>query len=395
MLTLFQYAGHVSRIAKIVCLGFLFLYSCCSFSASENYVGRKVCAGCHKQENEQWTGSHHNLAMQKAIGKNVLGDFNNAQFKQFGVESLFFRNDKLFMLRTDGPDGKLAEYPIKYTFGFYPLQQYLVEFPGGRLQAVDIAWDSRSKEQGGQRWMHLHPDEKITHDDVLHWTGPNLNWNFMCADCHSTHLEKNYDAETESYDTTWSELNVSCEACHGPGAQHQRWAQSNAEQRASISNKGLSVLFKDRKDAAWTIDSKSALPKRSKANTGHTEIEVCARCHSRRSQIAADDKSKPLMDAYLPVLLNAGLYHADGQIQGEVYVYGSFLQSKMYQHGVTCSDCHNPHSNALKQPGEQVCYQCHTADRYATQTHHFHIDQSAGSKLRGMPYASNDLYASR
>ena len=357
----------------------LFFFSSGAFSSDGNYVGGKVCAACHQQEYQQWTESHHDLAMQEATEKTVLGDFNNVQSKHFGIETSFFRKDKLFMVRTDGPDGKLVEYPIKFTFGFYPLQQYLIEFPGGRLQTLDIAWDSRPKDRGGQRWMHLHPGEKIAHDDVLHWTGPNLNWNYMCADCHSTNLQKNYDAETETYNTTWSELNVSCEACHGPGEKHLNWAQSKAEQRASQPNKGLDVLFNNRQDAHWIIDSKSGIPKRSKANKHNTEVEVCARCHSRRSQIANDDISKPLMDAYLPALLTEGLYHADGQIQDEVYVYGSFLQSKMYQHGVTCSDCHNPHSNALKQPGEQVCYQCHNAKQYASNSHHFHDDQSTGA----------------
>jgi len=379
MLTSFQQAGNRLSIAKVLLLVFISFYSCCSFSATDNYVGRKVCAGCHKQENEQWMRSHHDLAMQEATDNTIRGDFNNVRFKQFGVESRFYRKDKHFMVRTDGPDGKLTEYPIKYVFGFYPLQQYLIEFPGGRLQALDIAWDSRSKEQGGQRWMHLHPEEKITHDDVLHWTGPNLNWNYMCADCHSTHLEKNYDANTHSYNTTWSELDVSCEACHGPGAKHQSWAETNSEQRRFDPDRGLNVLLRDRKEVAWNIDSKNGLPKRSKANSSHTEVEVCARCHSRRSQIADDHKPNPFMDAYIPALLTEGLYQTDGQIQDEVYVYGSFIQSKMYQHGVTCSDCHNPHSNALKQPGAQVCYQCHLPSQYATKSHHFHKESSMGS----------------
>ena len=103
-----------------------------------------------------------------------------------------------FLVETDGPDGKLAEFEIKYTFGVYPLQQYLIEFPDGRLQALSIAWDSRPKDKGGQRWFHLYPNEEIGHDDVLHWTKLNQNWNFMCAECHSTGVRKNYDAAKRS-----------------------------------------------------------------------------------------------------------------------------------------------------------------------------------------------------
>jgi hypothetical protein len=65
------------------------------------------------------------------------------------------------MVRTDGPDGALRDYPIAYTFGVYPLQQYLIAMPGGRLQALGVAWDSRPKEQGGQRWFHLRVNTAI------------------------------------------------------------------------------------------------------------------------------------------------------------------------------------------------------------------------------------------
>ena len=159
------------------------------------FVGRKTCAQCHQKQDKLWLGSHHDLAMQVADQKSVLGDFNDVRFTYAGVESTFYKRNGKFMVRTDGPGGKLHDYSIKYTFGVYPLQQYLVEFPGGRLQALSIAWDSRPKSVGGQRWFHLYPDEKIAHDDVLHWTGLNQNWNHMCAGCHSTNLKKNYQPE--------------------------------------------------------------------------------------------------------------------------------------------------------------------------------------------------------
>jgi len=146
-----------------------------------DFVGRQVCAGCHAAEEKLWQGSHHDLAMQHTTEATVLGDFNDRDFSHAGVNSRFFKKDGRFMVRTDGPDGKLTDFEISYTFGVEPLQQYLVALPGGRLQALSIAWDARSAEQGGQRWFHLYPDERITHDDELHWTGPNQNWNNMCA----------------------------------------------------------------------------------------------------------------------------------------------------------------------------------------------------------------------
>jgi hypothetical protein len=97
--------------------------------------------------------------MQETAADTVLGDFDGAVFSYHDVKSAFYKKDEKFMVRTDGPDGKLHDYEIKYTFGVYPLQQYLVEFPGSRLQALSIAWDSRSKSEGGRRWFHLYPND--------------------------------------------------------------------------------------------------------------------------------------------------------------------------------------------------------------------------------------------
>ena len=146
------------------------------------YVGAATCAGCHEDEHNLWQGSHHDLAMQPATAETVLGDFSGATFEYFGTTSTFLRKNDTFHVRTDGPDGELTEYPIAYTFGLDPLQQYLIEMPGGRLQALSILWDSRAKAEGGQRWYHLYPDEPIRAGDELHWAGLNQNWNFMCAD---------------------------------------------------------------------------------------------------------------------------------------------------------------------------------------------------------------------
>lgn len=346
-----------------------------------DFIGRKVCGSCHAEQLKLWTGSYHDLALQKANEETVLGNFTNATFTHFGISTTFYRKDDKFMVTTDGPDGKLQDYAIKYTFGVYPLQQYMIEFPGGRLQVLDIAWDSRPKQQGGQRWFHLHPEEPIRAGDVLHWTGRNLNWNYMCADCHSTNLRKNYDAKTDSYNTTWSEINVSCEACHGPGSEHVEWANKYQSGKAKPNDKmGLTVTLNERKGVHWKIDQETGKPHRSIKRTTSNEIEVCARCHSRRSQLT--DKhiaGQPFMDGYRPSLLLQGLYHANGQMQDEVYVYGSFLQSRMHQAGVTCSDCHEPHSTKLKSEGEQVCLQCHAADRYASKQHHFHQQDNKGA----------------
>jgi predicted CXXCH cytochrome family protein len=370
------------QLKHIFCIaGFVFsqVAGICTAAAAQ-YVGRSACVSCHAEQGAQWSGSHHDLAMQPANQQTVLGDFNDATVTQFGVTSSFFRKDDRFMVRTEGPDGKLREYEIKYTFGVEPLQQYLIEFPGGRMQALSLAWDTRSKQQGGQRWFHLYPNEKIAHDDELHWTRPSQNWNSMCAECHSTHLEKNYDPVTRTFSTTWSEIDVSCEACHGPGADHVNWAERKPGWEKLETSKGLTLLLDERKDTQWKIDPKTGNASRSRVRGSGKEIELCARCHARRSPISkAYVHGEPLLDHYLPRLLDEGMYYADGQIDDEVYVYGSFIQSKMYRAGVTCSDCHEPHSLALRSPGNGVCLQCHQAAKYDRPEHHFHEQGSDGA----------------
>ncbi|NTV86003.1 MAG: tetratricopeptide repeat protein [Burkholderiaceae bacterium] len=343
------------------------------------FVGGKACISCHAAAAKDWSGSHHDLAMQIVSEQTVLGDFNQARFNYAGITSTFFKRDGKFFARTDGPDGKLADFEIRYAFGISPLQQYLIELPGGKLQALSIAWDSRIREAGGQRWFHLYPGEKVDHKDVLHWTRRSQNWNHMCAECHSTDLHKNYDAGTQRFNTTWKDINVSCEACHGPGSNHLAWVK-RAPGWETIHGKGLEVLFDERRNAQWTIDPASGNAQRSAARVTDKEVETCARCHSRRSQLSEDFvHGRPLMDTHQPAALQRGLYHADGQIQDEVYEYASFKQSKMFHKGVTCSDCHNPHTLKLRANGSAVCMQCHAAVKYTAPAHHRHKTGSAGA----------------
>ncbi len=354
-----------------------------STARTATYVGGQACAACHKREHDLWSGSDHDLAMRVATEKTVLGDFNNATFTSHGVTSTFSKRDGKFFARTDGPDGKLHDYEIKYTFGVTPLQQYLVEFPGGRYQALGIAWDTRPKSEGGQRWFHLYPNEKITYKDPLHWTGPNQNWNYMCAECHSTNLQKNYNLEHDRYQTTWSEINVSCEACHGPGSNHVKWAEAVAGggKPYNRGGKGLVVQLKDPDNGTWSFEAEASTAKRSTPLRSNVQVETCARCHSRRGVI--DDEyvyGHPLMDTHRPALLDERLYYPDGQILEEVYVYGSFLQSKMYNAGVTCSDCHDPHSLKVRASGNALCARCHMPSKYDTPAHHFHTSGSPGAQ---------------
>ncbi|MGZ9059589.1 MAG: HEAT repeat domain-containing protein, partial [Burkholderiaceae bacterium] len=312
--------------------------------------------------------------MQQATPETVLGDFNDASLQHHRLTTRFSRRDDKFVVLTDGPDGKPAEFDVKYVFGVEPLQQYLLALPGGRLQGFTAAWDTKAR-----RWFHLNPHERIDFRDELHWTKPAQNWNHMCAECHVTDFKKNYDAATRSFKTTWQRDDVGCQGCHGPGSRHVEWANA-AKSAPAIDSKSVKATF--------DVDLAAA--------NSNVQIESCARCHSRRGVISGEYKyGQRLMDHYLPALLTAGLYHADGQQLDEVYNYGSFLQSRMHAKGVRCTDCHDPHSSKLKAEGNTVCTACHSATApaarkhvdtsglqkkdYDSAAHHFHKTGAAGS----------------
>jgi predicted CXXCH cytochrome family protein len=342
------------------------------------FVGSQACAGCHQAETKLWQASQHRHAMDHATEQSVRGDFNGATFDYAGTRSRFFRKDKAFLVETDGPDGKLATFEIKYTFGVDPLQQYLIAFPDGRIQALSIAWDTRPKEQGGQRWFHLYPDAAITGSDPLHWTKLNQNWNFMCAECHSTGVRKNYDAAADRFATRFAEISVGCEACHGAGSRHLAWAAG--KNKAADPTSGLVVKFDERAGITWPAKPGTATPIRSAPPPAlRKEVETCGLCHARRGQLAEDwTPGRPLSDTHRVSLLDRQRFHADGQMRDdeETYNYAPFKQSKMFAKGVTCSDCHDPHSAALKAPGDTVCAQCHAPARYESAAHRHHADVS-------------------
>lgn len=341
-------------------------------SYDATYSGSQQCASCHAKEGSEWHNSYHDLAMQEANDSTVLGDFTNASLHSKGIHSRFYRKDRKFFVETEGPDGAMQEFEIAYTFGVYPLQQYLVRFPGGRMQALHLAWDSKD-----QKWFDLQPTESIRPDDWMHWTKGSMTWNNMCADCHSTNLQKNYNPETDTYATTWSIMDVSCEACHGPGSAHIDYVQS-ASYRNGKKQKGSFLRL-------------------TSGQHNVEQVEQCARCHSLRSnQTAVYVHQESYLDQYLPEVPFPDLYYPDGQIRSEVYVFGSFTQSRMYHQGVKCTDCHNPHSTKVKFPDNRLCTQCHIKATYDTPKHHFHTPGSAGAQcvechMPGRIYMGNDF----
>lgn len=351
------------------------------------FVDEQQCAGCHSAQVKDWQGSHHQLAMQAADEHSVLGDFNAAVFKGEKDQTRFFRKGSEFWVNSVDGDGTAKDFKVAYAFGVAPLQQYLLEAPGGRLQALGVAWDTEQ-----HRWFHIYPGQGVDFKDPLHWSKPGQNANFMCVECHTTGFKRDFDATSNSFNSQWNSLGVGCQACHGPASNHLAWA-GKGRSSAAASNVGFDINLR-------------------KADN-RTQVDTCARCHARRAPLGDDQKlGKPLMDAYLPSALTRELYELDGKIKGEVFEHGSFVQSKMFDKGVRCSNCHDPHSTQLKAPGNGVCLQCHNtagitaapgvdgaglqAKNYDSPDHHHHQPGQAGSQcvdchMPGKLFMVNDL----
>jgi predicted CXXCH cytochrome family protein len=348
------------------------------------FVDEQQCAGCHSAQVKDWQGSHHQLAMQAADEQSVLGDFNGAVFKGEKDQTRFFRKGSEFWVNSVDGDGSAKNFKVAYAFGVAPLQQYLLEAPGGRLQALGVAWDTEQ-----HRWFHIYPGQGVDFKDPLHWSKPGQNANFMCVECHTTGFKRNFDAINNSFNSQWNGLGVGCQACHGPASNHLLWGA----QGQPAGDRGFDINL-------------------SKADN-RTEVDTCARCHARRAPLGDDQQpGKPLMDAYLPSALTRELYELDGKIKGEVFEHGSFVQSKMFAKGVRCSNCHEPHSTQLKAPGNGVCLQCHNpagitavpgvdgaglkAKNYDSPEHHHHQPGQPGSQcvdchMPGKLFMVNDL----
>jgi predicted CXXCH cytochrome family protein len=332
---------------------------------TSNFLGSNTCVACHKEQLKEWQGSHHDLAMQVANDSTVLGDFDNVETTIDSVAYFFFKKGEDFIVRIKEIDASEYEYKIAYTFGVTPLQQYLVDFDKGRKQVLRVTWDVIKK-----KWYHQYKGNTIEPHDWLHWTRGAQNWNTMCAECHSTNLEKNYFIEKDSFNTTYSEINVACESCHGSAKQHVNWATKGLSGENTYILKGLSQ---------------------------NEQLNQCASCHARRVKLTPNFESGiQFEDQYMVQNLSTNFYHGDGQIDEEDYVYGSFLQSKMFTEGVKCTDCHNPHTLKLKFDGNMLCTQCHIPVKYDTQNHYFHKGNTEASQcischMTGEIYMGNDF----
>jgi len=258
------------------------------------FVGSEYCGKCHKQEFQQWQKSDHAKSMMPPETENVLGDFDDKEVVFDGVKTRFTTRNGDFFITTGNSKHEIQTYKVKYTFGYRPLQQYLIDIGDGKLQAFDIAWDSRPADEGGQHWFKLLPDEDTGVKTPLHWTKHLQNWNSRCAQCHSTSVSKGYDPIRHRYNTTFSEVNVACEACHGPGKKHVTLVQAGAYKKGL--NSGFVTDMKLTRK--FVFDARSAIAK-PQGVVSSGQINACGGCHSRRQVIGRIDPGKDYHDQFM------------------------------------------------------------------------------------------------
>ncbi|MCL1145917.1 tetratricopeptide repeat protein [Shewanella marinintestina] len=365
-------------------------------ASSADFVGTFACKSCHEQAFKDWQGSDHDMAMKHADEQSVFGDFNQITINHQNQQYRFFKKQESYWVNLADRQGKLTDYQISFTFGYYPLQQYMVEFEDGRVQLIPFAWDNRKVEDGGQKWFYLYPNNSAQHQD-FYWLNAGQNWNHMCADCHSTNVKKNYNPQTNRFDTQFSEINVGCEACHGAASDHLSWANDSPSKNANNEGASSALVIAEtpfkgfdrtlaKSVAQWqrsnlgSARSSSENTAKPLAKQDSQQLQTCAQCHSRRLQL--NDKeplvTKPFGDRYQLNLIAQAQYFDDGQVYDENYVYGSFLQSKMHENSVVCSNCHNPHTTELILQENSLCSQCHEPGTFDTSEHHKH-DNNTGS----------------
>ena len=260
-------------------------------------------------------------------------------------------------------EARFTDHRVRYTFGHDPLQQFLIDLGEDRLQVAPFAFDTRPADEGGQQWIHLEAEFGNQRESRFQWHQPLQNWNGMCADCHSRGLTRNYSPAENRFETQFDAVNVDCQSCHVVTKDHgQAPAQSEQAQGQWVRAAGAPI-------AHW------AGPKRDTS-----AMEACFGCHSLRAPLTDGfTPARPFLDQFRPEAVVPPFYQADGQIEEEVYVYGSFLQSAMYSAGVQCMDCHDPHSGQVKAEGNTLCLTCHAAEVFDAPEHHLHrVDSTEG-----------------
>ena len=331
-------------VAALVCV-----LSLCSCGERETYAGKSAhwaqdevpqalqCAACHVQQFEDWAGSDHAWAWRRTDAAPDAEPFHRQELTAHGA-TLRFVTTAQGGYRLQQPDaaGELKSYEVHSVVGRTPLVQYLVRGERGALQAPSAAWDVLRHE-----WFDLFAqDARLSAEgqaerargDWGHWLGRGMNWNSQCAWCHMTGFHKRYSEGDDSYASTWQEPGVTCAQCHRLAPEADK-------------EDGCLVRPEERKLTPEQVH------------------DNCASCHARREELDEDfrvgEKFADHFRLELPIL--PGVFWPNGMQRDEAYCETGLRLSRMGAAGVTCLDCHDPHTAQLKLPQEDnaICLRCH------------------------------------
>lgn len=295
------------------------------------YAGSASCQECHEEAYELWERSNHGLAERPLDPALDRVAFDPPRTFTHGSQQTTVRVEGTnYVVTTLGLSGAPEAHPVVRVIGNDPLRQFLVAFPGGRLQTLEASYDPHTNE-----WFNVYGSEDRMPGEWGHWTGRGMGWNAMCAACHNVRVRKNYDVASDTYQTAMVEASVGCESCHGPGRAHVQWRR---EHRVTTLPDPTLPLF----------------------STNQVR-ETCGACHARRGDLTGDFvPGDSFFDHYaLTVVDSTDVYHPDGQVRDENYEFAAFLGSRMGAAGVRCLDCHDPHSAKTRLPGNWLCMRCH------------------------------------
>jgi tetratricopeptide (TPR) repeat protein len=322
-------------------------------------MGPETCVECHADEVAEWKTSHHAKANRPVSVVRDTAAFTPARrIKESGVTYELALDGNEFKLHVIDGDDRTETYDLVGVIGETPLRQYLAVLPGNKFQTISATYDVLN-----DNWVDVFAGQDRLPGEWGHWTGQGMNWNANCAYCHTTEYDKGLDFEANAYHSTWVQQGLACAECHSGLEDH--------------------VIAAKRDGANYT----STIPQ---LDTEQVE-QNCVTCHSRRDQLTADafevgDNYHDHFGLSLPD--QPGLYHADGQILDEVFVMASFEMSRMAHAGVSCMDCHNPHTltHILPVENNMLCMRCHQAGGTMDAPiikpveHSFHKEGSTGNR---------------
>ena len=338
-----------------------------------DYLGSAACARCHQQVYDQWEASLH-VRMTKPVAEaTIVGDFSDGtRFADHDRSFEFGRaNGKPFM-RVSFGGAPPETFRVDYTLGHKRYQGYLSTLPDGRMYVLPAFWHVES--QRWIDWKEITPIPDGAHD-------LRQIWNSNCFNCHATNLVQGFDVPTRTYKTTWTEMGLGCEACHGPGRVH------------------VDLIDAWRKDPALKPGGSLGIFS-SRHGTPRQTYDTCAYCHGNKRNLYVGFRAGDRYEDYaLPFLISEPIPATD--LQGEFWPDGrpnrfnrpqALTLSGCFKAGdVTCTSCHVAHGSSnpfsLKvditkgASGDTLCTQCHTSFKAAAVTRHtFHNAASEGSR---------------